>query len=945
MAVLRHVATLLVGAQAFRTGITDLATSTIGGGVQLYATTRPGGGLSAFGVDTAGTTTLLSQQSFVSGVTHLSTPKIAVLQGQSGDFLMPVGMTQAWAGAWALDGVGNLAARMAFPVSGQPPADLIALTGLTIGGHSYMITSRKGLAGPQVFEAAPGGGLATVSSAGTAGPDLTGLAGLVTNGQAIVVGVSPVGNQIVSYKVGADGQTQQVATLESLTSGIGFDTPVTLDTVVLDGAGYAIVAGAGSSSLTVLRVLPDGQMQAVDHVIDSLTTRFQSLTSVKAVTLGDRVFVLAGGADDGISLFTLLPGGRLIHLAALADTAATSLQNVSAIAAVVAGGQVQVFAVSEAEPGITQLVLETGVPGRTIRAGAGQTNGTDGDDLLMAGAATTGLSGGAGDDLLVSADRATGPLEMWGGAGRDHFIAAYNSQHLTIMDFQPGLDRLDLSLFPMLHNVQQLEITKTAHGAVLRYGATVIELISDSQQAIAASYFTDAGLLGLTRYAPYIAQEKLNGTAQSDQMTLVSDGGQAWGLEGNDTITSSMADAYIDGGAGDDLIQVSQGQNHILGGLGDDTILGGSGGDVIEAGAGRNFIQGNDGNDLISGGSDADFIDAGAGNDTVLGGAGNDSIYLGAGDDFSGGGAGDDLIYAGAGANLIYTGYGRDSVYGGSGADTIYGAGAGNILQGNAGDDQLYAGSGGDFLAGGAGNDRVFGSDGNDTIYLGLGNDFSGGGAGDDLIFGGAGANLIYTGYGRDTVYGGSGADVVYGAGGPNILLGNDGNDTIYAGASGDFLAGGAGNDVVLGGGGNDTIYLGAGDDFAGGGAGNDVMFAGAGANRIYAGYGDDTVNAGYGRDVITGGPGADHFVFASAAQIGIGAARDVITDFTPGQDKIDLSAMSLTFIGAANFSNTAGELHLLPGYVVGDINGDGINDFAIELPGAPTLSVDDFIL
>jgi Ca2+-binding RTX toxin-like protein len=892
MAVLRHVATWLSGLLPFRTGITDLVIGDAGGAVQLYAISPLGGGLSAFGIGAGGALQLVSQHSFSPGVTHLSVPRIAVLDGAGGGaFLLPFGMMQAWADAWLLDGAGAPAARLPMPAAERPAADVIALTSLSLQGQTYIIAACSSAAGVLAYQAGTGGGLRLVTGAtGTvAGP--VDIASLVLGVGGVVIGVCPISNMVVSYRVGVDGALEQAARLESLASGIGFDTPVAVATATLGGVGYAIVAGAGSSSLTVLRVSPDGRMQAVDHVIDTLTTRFQAVVALEVVTLGDRVFVLAGGGDDGITLFALLPDGRLLYLDSLADTMAASLQNVRAIAAAAVSGQIQVFATSEAEQGITHLALDLGVIGITVQAGVGQATGTDGADVLVAGAATTLLAGGVGDDILVAAANATVPLEMWGGAGRDRFVPGWGVQRLTIIDFDPGIDLLDLTLLPMLRSVQQLQITQTARGAMLRFGAVEIEIITHNSRPLSPSYFTDAELLALTRYAPYIEEERLEGTASADQMVLESEGGQAWGRDGNDTITGAVANVTIDGGAGDDLIVVHQGENRLLGG------------------------------------------------------DGNDVLYLGTGNDFAAGGAGHDAIYGGGGANLIYTGYGRDSIYGGSGADTVYGAGGGNLVLGHDGHDWLYASAGGDFLAGGAGNDVIYGGAGNDTIYLGMGNDFTGGGAGNDVIYGGAGANVIYTGLGNDTVYGGSGADAIVGSGtGTNILLGNDGNDTVYAGNSGDFVAGGAGNDVLLGGDGNDVIYLGAGNDFAGGGAGNDIIHAGAGTNRIYAGYGDDTVVAGYGRDVITGGPGADHFVFGSSAQIGIGAARDVITDFTAGVDKIDLSALGLQFIGAAGFSGVAGELRYIPGYVVGDINGDAVNDFAIELSGAPTLTADDFL-
>lgn len=372
---------------------------------------------------------------------------------------------------------------------------------------------------------------------------------------------------------------------------------------------------------------------------------------------------------------------------------------------------------------------------------------------------------------------------------------------------------------------------------------------------------------------------------------------------------------------------------------GNDTVLSGSGNDTILGGEGNDSIDGRAGNDSIRGDT---------GNDTILGNDGNDTLEGGDGNDFIGGGAGNDFIDGGAGNNTIFGGLGNDTVQGGEAYDEIYGSAGRNQLFGNGGNDFIQAGTGGDFIGGGAGNDTIRGGDGADTIYAGLGNDNIGGGAGNDVIFGSAGNNIIYAGLGNDTVQGGSGSDTIYGSAGRNQLFGNDGNDVIYTSAAGDFAAGGAGNDSIFGSDGADTIYAGLGDDFIGGGAGNDAIFAGAGSNRIFGGLGNDTITAGSGKDVITGGPGADVFVFASAAAIGIGAARDVITDFTPGVDDIDLRALGTTFNGTAGVlgGGTASFFYFASGgLLIGDQNGDGAADWVLELTGAPGVSATDFIL
>ncbi|MBN7787226.1 hypothetical protein JYP51_20035 [Ponticoccus gilvus] len=419
-------------------------------------------------------------------------------------------------------------------------------------------------------------------------------------------------------------------------------------------------------------------------------------------------------------------------------------------------------------------------------------------------------------------------------------------------------------------------------------------------------------------------------------------------LSGVESVRGSTAGAStLLGDAGDNLLTAGGSQNHYLDGR--------DGDDMLETGDGQDTLLGGDGNDEIRGFGGNDFIGGGAGNDTIDGGNNSDTIYGGLGDDLLQGGYGADLIYGSAGNNTITTSSaehgivngGTDTVVGGEGDDTVYGGWSeATQIFGNGGNDVINGSVGTDFIGGGEGNDTLLGNGGNDTIYLGLGDDLAGGGDGNDLIFGGAGSNAIYGGLGNDTVQGGSGADYIAGGGsGQNILLGNDGSDTIQAGSGADLLAGGAGNDFVYGGDGNNTIYLGLGDDFTGGGAGNDLIVAGAGTNRIYGGTGDDTIVSGTGRDVITAGPGADVFVFTSAAAAGIGAGRDVITDFELGVDKIDLSALGLSFAAGGFTASGGGEVGYIPGFVVGDVDGDGSNDFAIEISGAPALTVDDFIL
>lgn len=67
------------------------------------------------------------------------------------------------------------------------------------------------------------------------------------------------------------------------------------------------------------------------------------------------------------------------------------------------------------------------------------------------------------------------------------------------------------------------------------------------------------------------------------------------------------------------------------------------------------------------------------------------------------------------------------------------------------------------------------------------------------------------------------------------------------------------------------------------------------GRNVIVGSAGDDIISGGAGADTLTGGAGGDTFVYASMRDAG-----DVIVDFTPYADRIDLSAL-LSGLGCAS--------------------------------------------
>ncbi len=202
-----------------------------------------------------------------------------------------------------------------------------------------------------------------------------------------------------------------------------------------------------------------------------------------------------------------------------------------------------------------------------------------------------------------------------------------------------------------------------------------------------------------------------------------------------------------------------------------------------------------------------------------------------------------------------------------------------------------------------------------------------------------------------DHLSGKEGNDHLFGAGGEDYLYGQTGNDR---------LSGDSGDDVVKGHAGRDTLQGGTGDDTLIGGSGRDKLHGDGGDDRIKGGSGNDKIQGWNGADVLSGGDGADVFIYIDHAESRRKATkRDTITDFKPGKDVIDLSAIdadpgspeddAFVFLRRGDFTGESGEMRYWRGnsrsMIEMDLDGDRKAEMRIELTGKHHLQADDFIL
>ncbi|MEO7179174.1 MAG: calcium-binding protein, partial [Allosphingosinicella sp.] len=262
-------------------------------------------------------------------------------------------------------------------------------------------------------------------------------------------------------------------------------------------------------------------------------------------------------------------------------------------------------------------------------------------------------------------------------------------------------------------------------------------------------------------------------------------------------------------------------------------------------------------------------------------------------------------------------------------------------------------------IEGGAGNDILFGGDGTDTLLGRSGDDHLIGGEGGDVLDGGIGADLLEGGAGNDVYIVDNAGDVVVESAGGEVDQVYTTLRTYELPANVENLsANGSGSYHLLGNGADNLILGLGGDDILEGGGGADELRGGSGDDTLIGGDGNDLLVGGAGRDVMTGGSGSDVFRIGGW-ESGLGGEADLIADFVQCSDLIDLSGMdsniwqsgrqAFTFIGSSAFSASPGELRFSTGsgetWVEGDLDGDGVADFAIQIAGEVPLTPGDFIL
>jgi len=521
--------------------------------------------------------------------------------------------------------------------------------------------------------------------------------------------------------------------------------------------------------------------------------------------------------------------------------------------------------------------------GDTVISSASYTLSANVEDLLLTGVA--GLHGG-GNDLdnhitgndgsnIINGD--TGADTMTGGLGGDTYIVD-DVGDLVVEDANPGVDKiLTTKSYTLPGNVERLYLIG---GATENFGKG-----NDDANLLVGNGFANV----------------LDGSGGADTMA---------GGGGNDFYLADTSLDIVQEGANAGTDAVIAADDYTLPGNVENLALAGS----AIAGMGNSLAN------IIVGNGNDNLLNGAAGIDTMAGGAGNDSYFVGNSADsiVEALDGGIDLVFAGVQyalpdfvENITLIGVANFGTLGNA---------LGNVMTGNIGNNLLDGADGADTMTGGQGNDTYVVDDPLDKVTEGLNGGTDGVKALLSYVLPDNVENLTLSGINAVTGTGnalpnhiaGSIADnLIDGLAGADSMAGLAGDDTYVADDGGDLIVETAnnGHDLVLAsvtfslpGNIEDLTLTGIGAIDGTGNTSNNTIRGNGAANLLKGGAGNDTLAGFGGDDFLTGGTGNDTFVFEH------GFKRDVVTDYKPGIDKIDLSDFHFANYAAVH-ANMIGDL------------------------------------
>lgn len=359
--------------------------------------------------------------------------------------------------------------------------DLGLSTTLTTSGGTFFFSQAPGTDDLFVYRVETNFALTQVQSisdtSSTFLGDISALTTARAHGNDYLFVTSAFDSGLSVYQIASNG-TLTLRDVVEPSDGSGFNLPSALVAVEVSGTNFIIMGSSGTSSLTVYEIGSDGSLTEVEHLLDTLDTRFQSVTQLVSFEFGGAVYIVAAGSDDGLSILEVGTNGQLTERGTIADTFDITLDNISGIDVEVIGDQVFLVVSSSTDHGVAVLEVTFETPPDPIQ-------GSNGDDYLRGTSGADVIIGMDGDDLIEARGGAdiiydgNGQDTIDAGGGPDVLVFEPDGEVDIVLGFQPEWDTLDLSGYTGVSSFADIDVRDYCVGLAIFVNDDVIFLEGD----------------------------------------------------------------------------------------------------------------------------------------------------------------------------------------------------------------------------------------------------------------------------------------------------------------------------------------------------------------------------------------------------------------------------------------------------------------------------------
>ena len=345
-------------------GARSVTTASVGGETYLFVAGFNDDGVSVFRVDSGGTLVNVENISDEGSLELAAAISVTTALVGAETYLFVAGWTDDGVSVFRVQSDGILINVHNVSDEGSLELDgARSVTTASVGGETYLFVAGQVDNGVSVFQIKSGGILSNVHNVSDGGSLELKAANSVTTALVgaetylFVAGATDDGVSVFQIKSG--GILSNVHNVSD-SGSFELDGASSVTTASVGGETYLFVAGEADDGISVFQIESGGKLVNVDNVGDSIGFELNAAHSVTTASVGGETYLfVAGKFDDGVSVFQVQSNGELMNIQNIPDTGSLELNGAASVTTASVGGETYLFVAGQVDDGVSVFRVQS----------------------------------------------------------------------------------------------------------------------------------------------------------------------------------------------------------------------------------------------------------------------------------------------------------------------------------------------------------------------------------------------------------------------------------------------------------------------------------------------------------------------------------------------------------------------------------------------------------